>query len=59
VDLEDVYNGLEKETTFRRNEICKGCKGTGAKDKKTETCKKCKGKGVVVRPVNMGFGFNV
>lgn len=59
VDLEDVYNGLEKETTIKRNELCKSCKGTGAKDRKTEPCKLCGGKGVRLQNVQMGFGFNV
>lgn len=58
VDLEDVYNGLLKETTFRRNEICKSCKGSGAKNKKTVKCKSCDGKGV--RLQNIGsFGFKM
>ncbi|CAG9311634.1 unnamed protein product [Blepharisma stoltei] len=58
VDLEDVYNGLAKETTIRRNELCKKCKGTGAKDKKTVPCKACGGKGVRLQNVG-GFGFNM
>lgn len=53
VELEDVYNGLKKETTFRRNELCKSCKGTGAKDKRTIACKSCGGKGT--RLQNLGF----
>jgi DnaJ-related protein SCJ1 len=58
VDLEDVYKGILKETTIRRNEICKKCKGTGAKDKKTVPCKACGGKGVRLQNVG-GFGFNM
>lgn len=58
VDLEDVYNGLAKETTIRRNELCKKCKGTGAKDRKTVPCKACGGKGVRLQNVG-GFGFNM
>ncbi|CAG9315644.1 unnamed protein product [Blepharisma stoltei] len=58
VDLEDVYNGLAKETTIRRNELCKKCKGTGAKDRKTVPCKHCGGKGVRLQNVG-GFGFNM
>lgn len=58
VDLEDVYNGLAKETSIRRNELCKKCKGTGAKDKKTIPCKACGGKGVRLQNVG-GFGFNM
>lgn len=58
VDLEDVYNGLTKETSIRRNELCKKCKGTGAKDRKTIPCKACGGKGVKLQNVG-GFGFNM
>ena len=58
VDLEDVYNGLTKETSIRRNELCKKCTGTGAKDRKTIQCKACGGKGVRLQNVG-GFGFNM
>ena len=58
VDLEDVYNGLAKETTIRRNEICTKCKGTGAKDKKTTPCRACGGKGARLQNLG-GFGFNM
>jgi len=59
VELEDVYNGAIKETSIRRNEICKKCKGTGAKDKKTMKCKACDGQGVRLQSINSGFGFNM
>jgi DnaJ-class molecular chaperone len=59
VELEDVYNGAVKESSIRRNEICKKCKGTGAKDKKTIKCKFCDGQGVRMQTVNSGFGFNM
>ncbi|RHY98707.1 hypothetical protein DYB37_003633 [Aphanomyces astaci] len=32
VTLEELYNGGEKSVTFKRNVICRKCKGTGAKD---------------------------
>lgn len=59
VELEDCYNGGQKEISIRRNEICKKCKGTGAKDKKTIKCKFCDGQGVRLQTVNSGFGFNM
>lgn len=58
VSLEDVYNGLVKETTIRRNELCKKCKGTGAKDKKTVPCKACGGKGIRLQDIG-SFGFRM
>ena len=58
VTLEDVYNGLTKETTIRRNELCKKCKGTGAKDKKTMQCKTCGGKGIRLQDIG-NFGFRM
>lgn len=57
VDLEDAYNGVSKEITIKRNEICKKCKGTGAKDKRIVKCSMCDGKGM--RPMQPGAGMKV
>ena len=58
VNLEDVYNGTTKDTTIRRNELCKKCKGTGAKDKKTVPCKACGGRGIRLQDIG-SFGFRM
>ena len=58
VTLEDVYNGITKDTTIRRNELCKKCKGTGAKDKKTVPCKACGGRGIRLQDIG-SFGFRM
>jgi DnaJ-class molecular chaperone len=58
VSLEDVYNGTTKDTTIRRNELCKKCKGTGAKDKKTVPCKACGGRGIRLQDIG-SFGFRM
>ncbi|ETW03350.1 chaperone DnaJ [Aphanomyces invadans] len=59
VTLEELYNGGEKSVTFRRNVICRKCKGTGAKDGVTKPCKTCGGQGVVLVNQQMGPGFTV
>jgi len=59
VTLADLYNGAERQMSVTRNVLCKGCKGTGAKDGKTKTCNTCKGSGQVTRMQKMGPGFNV
>jgi len=49
LSLEDVYFGVEKEVSIRRNVECKTCDGSGAKDpSKVKTCSKCSGSGVVI-----------
>ncbi|CAK4673351.1 unnamed protein product [Aphanomyces euteiches] len=59
VTLEELYNGGEKSVTFRKNVICRKCRGTGAKDGKTQPCKTCGGQGVVLVNQQMGPGFTV
>jgi DnaJ-class molecular chaperone len=53
--LEELYNGVVKEVTVRRNVYCSTCKGSGAEGGKTKTCPKCNGQGVVKVVQNMGF----
>jgi len=55
VDLADVYSGATKEITIKRNEICKKCKGTGAKDKKIALCSGCGGRGTRTTQPNGGM----
>lgn len=46
--------GCKKEVNFDRNDLCEGCKGTGAKEGTSfETCKHCNGQGKVY--VNHSF----
>ena len=55
VTLEELYTGVIKEITIKRNVYCKKCKGSGAEGGKTKTCNKCKGQGMVKVVQNMGF----
>ncbi|MBQ2714570.1 MAG: molecular chaperone DnaJ [Clostridia bacterium] len=49
--------GCEKEITINRNEECKDCKGTGAKDgTKLKTCSRCNGTGTILTVQNTPFG---
>ena len=48
VDLEEALRGKEQAVTFRRNEACESCRGTGSKgDSGRQTCPDCRGKGQV------------
>lgn len=55
VTLEDLYNGVKKDFTVKRNVYCQECKGSGAEGGKTKTCQKCNGQGSVRVTQNMGF----
>ncbi len=45
ITLEEAYNGKEFKINIERNNICKNCLGTGAKDKKNHPCELCSGTG--------------
>lgn len=52
----DAAKGCTKEVTYKRNEPCSSCKGTGAKDgTKYTTCDTCKGSGQVQQTSGGGF----
>lgn len=52
----DAAKGCKKEVTYNRNEPCKTCKGTGAKNGMAyTTCSTCKGKGQVQYVSGGGF----
>ncbi len=54
ITLEEAYTGVEKKIKVPRNEFCKDCKGTGAKNGTAlKTCKTCNGQGQVF----MSSGF--
>ena len=49
IDFLEAINGLQREVTIPRNEICNGCTGTGAaKGSKPKTCRQCGGAGQVI-----------
>jgi len=47
ISFQEAVFGCEKEIEFTYKNVCKDCKGTGAKDGKLSTCKQCKGQGQV------------
>ena len=54
VTLEEAYNGIKKKITVPRDEHCKECQGTGAKNGTSlKTCTTCNGRGQVI----MSSGF--
>jgi molecular chaperone DnaJ len=54
VTLEEAYKGVKKNIKIPRNEHCKECQGTGARDgNKLKTCTTCGGRG----QVTMASGF--
>lgn len=55
VTLDELYNGVKKDFTVKRNVYCTECKGSGAEGGKTKTCTKCSGRGTVTVNQNMGF----
>lgn len=53
--LEAIF-GVEKEITYKRDNQCKVCKGSGSKDGKKKTCHVCNGNGRVRQVRNTIFG---
>lgn len=52
----DAAKGCRREIVYNRNETCKSCKGTGAKDgTKYKTCDRCGGTGQVQYTQSNGF----
>jgi molecular chaperone DnaJ len=50
IDLEDAYEGVEKEVTVRRPETCPDCNGRGhPEDSNSRTCPQCNGQGQQTR----------
>ncbi len=55
LDYTDILNGTEKTIKIKRNEVCKTCDGSGAKQGTLPThCKQCNGSGQV-RQVRQSF----
>lgn len=52
----DAAKGCTKEISYKRNETCSSCKGTGAKGgTKYSTCDTCRGSGQIQQAVGGGF----
>ena len=51
ITLEEAFNGIKKNISFRRNGKCKHCSGSGGD--KVSTCSNCRGSGFV----NIRHGF--
>jgi molecular chaperone DnaJ len=57
IDLEDAYEGIEKQVTIRRPEVCADCDGEGhPPDADVDTCPECDGQGQVTRVQQTPFG---
>jgi len=57
VTLDELYNGAQKTVSFKRNVVCKHCKGTGAEGGEVTICSKCKGSGVIMVEQQVMPGF--
>jgi molecular chaperone DnaJ len=47
LDFHEAVFGSEKEITFPRREVCKGCSGKGASPDGLSTCRTCNGTGAI------------
>ena len=57
ITFEEAAFGCKKEISYRREERCSACGGTGAKaGSETKTCTKCKGTGTINVQQNTMFG---
>lgn len=60
LDFIDILNGTEKIIKIKRNEICKTCDGSGAREGTQPTqCKQCNGSGQVRQVRQSFFGQSV
>ena len=57
ITFEEAYLGAEKEISITRNEKCKSCNGSGAKNGTSpETCPTCKGTGKIRQVISTPIG---
>lgn len=57
IDLEDAYEGVEKQVTVRRPERCPDCDGSGhPEDADVRTCPECNGQGQTTRTQQTPLG---
>jgi len=57
IKLSEIYNGTTKNIEIPVNDMCKGCNGTGSKNKIKETCKSCQGRGIKTILRQLGPGM--
>jgi molecular chaperone DnaJ len=58
ISLKDVYNGLKREFTIERHELCTECDGSGAENKSDiVNCSTCHGSGQQKRTQRTPFGI--
>ncbi|KAI9595332.1 hypothetical protein BDF19DRAFT_67271 [Syncephalis fuscata] len=53
VTLEELYNGITKNISVERTEVCNTCSGKGGK-RGPRTCKPCQGTGTITKEQRMG-----
>lgn len=53
ITIEELFNGVDRDITYRRHVRCTSCKGVGGKGIKT--CPHCGGTGQVVQTFRQGF----
>jgi molecular chaperone DnaJ len=58
ITFEEAYNGVEKEISYKRNQKCETCDGTGSENKQTETCSSCSGNGYRIEQQRTLFGMS-
>ena len=55
ISLKDAFDGVKKEVSFVRYEVCSRCHGSGAKTKESvKVCDYCGGRGFIDRMVSLG-----
>ncbi len=58
IDLEDVYNNVNKKIDIKQRMRCEVCRGTGAQSESDiVTCNVCQGTGKMMRIINIGPGM--
>ena len=55
--MEELYNNVEKEITYRRKVRCSTCNGTGSADGTTSQCPYCGGTGYITTTQRHGFAI--
>jgi DnaJ family protein A protein 2 len=53
VNLQELYNGIEKNIEYDRKIGCESCNETGCKDKCNRQCNSCNGKGVKLHTIKI------